>query len=129
MAVLFAPDLYHCMGGNMEIEHRKQGDAIIVNVLSNRLDAQGADEFKEKLSGLISDGNRSIILDISRVDFVDSSGLGAMVSVFKAIGEDGEMVICGSSEAAMRMFKLTRMNRVFRIFENEEDAVRALSKE
>ena len=113
----------------MEIEHRKQGDAIIVNILSNRLDAQGADEFKEKMSGLISDGNQCIILDISRVDFVDSSGLGAMVSVFKVIGEDGEMVISGPSEAAMRMFKLTRMNRVFRIFDNEEDAIRAVSKE
>ena len=112
----------------MEIEHNKQGHVLIVNILSNRLDAQGADEFKEKMSGLISSGNRCIILDISKVDFVDSSGLGAMVSVFKMIGEDGEMVICGPSEAAMRMFKLTRMNRVFRIFENEKNAVHALSK-
>jgi anti-sigma B factor antagonist len=85
----------------MEIEHRKQEDVLIVNILSDRLDAQGV---------------------------VDSSGLGAMVSVFKLIGEDGEIVICGPSEAAMRMFKLTRMNRVFRIFEKEEEAVRALSK-
>jgi anti-sigma B factor antagonist len=112
----------------MEIEHRKQEDVLIVNILSDRLDAQGADDFREAMSGLVSSGNRSIILDISRVNFVDSSGLGAMVSVFKLIGEDGEIVICGPSEAAMRMFKLTRMNRVFRIFEKEEEAVRALSK-
>ena len=112
----------------MEIEHRKQGDVLIVDVLSNRMDAQSADEFREKMSGLISSGNHSIILDISKVDFVDSSGLGAMVSVHKVMGEDGEIAICGPTEAAMRMFKLTRMNRVFRIFDKEEDAVQALSK-
>lgn len=111
----------------MEIEHRKQEDILIVKIMNPRLDAQGADDFRNQMSHLISSGNRRITLDISDVDFVDSSGLGAMVSVLKLIGEDGDMVISGPTDSAMRMFKLTRMNKVFRIFENEEDAVRAFS--
>lgn len=112
----------------MEIEHRKQEDVLIVKIMNSRLDAQEADDFRDRMSKLISSGNRFITLDISDVDFVDSSGLGAMVSVLKLIGKDGDIVISGPTESAMRMFKLTRMNKVFRIFEKEEDAVRALSK-
>jgi anti-sigma B factor antagonist len=112
----------------MEIEHRKQGDVLMARILNNRLDAQSADDFRNTMSDFISNGNRCITLDISEVDFVDSSGLGAMVSVLKLIGEDGDIAICGPTESAMRMFKLTRMNKVFRIFDKEEDAVSALSK-
>ncbi len=112
----------------MEIEHRKKDDILIAKVLGNRLDAHGAGDLKEKMSGFISSGNNLITLDISEVDFVDSSGLGAMVSVLKLMGEDGDLVICGVTEPVMRLFKLTRMNKVFRIFEQVEDAVSALSK-
>ena len=112
----------------MEIEHRKQGDILIAKIMNNRLDAQGAEDFRHTMSDFIASGNRCITLDISEVDFVDSSGLGAMVSVLKLIGEDGDIAICSPTEPAMRMFKLTRMNKVFRIFEREEDAVKALSK-
>ncbi len=112
----------------MEIEHRKEGDILITKILNNRLDAHGADGFREKMSERISGGDRRIVLDISEVDFVDSSGLGAMVSVFKLIGDNGEIVISGPTDAAMRMFKLTRMNKVFRVFEKEADAIHALSQ-
>jgi anti-sigma B factor antagonist len=111
----------------MEIEQTKQGHILIAKILNKRLDARGADDFRKIMLKSISNGGRSIVLDISEVDFVDSSGLGAMVSVLKSLGEDGDIVICGPSESAMRMFKLTRMNKVFRIVENQDEAVRALS--
>lgn len=111
----------------MELEHRKQDGVLVVKIMNNRLDAQGADDFRNRMSELISGGNRCISLNMSGVDFIDSSGLGAMVSVLKLMGQDGDIVISGPKESAMRMFKLTRMNKVFRIFDKEEDAVLALS--
>jgi anti-sigma B factor antagonist len=113
----------------MEIEHSKKDNVLIVRIMNSRLDAQEADDFRNIMSGFISDGYRCITLDISEVAFIDSSGLGAMVSVLKMMGEEGDIAICGATESAMRMFKLTRMNKVFRIFEKEDDAVHALSKE
>ncbi|MDY6837851.1 MAG: STAS domain-containing protein [Thermodesulfobacteriota bacterium] len=113
----------------MEIEQRREGDILVAKILNDRLDARGADDFRKAMSGFVSDGNRRIILDISAVDFVDSSGLGALVSALKLMGGDGDILICGAPDPVMRMFKLTRMNKVFRIFEEQQDAVRALSVE
>ena len=112
----------------MHVEDRKEGDVLIVKVLDKRLDAQAANDFKEKISGYISNGSQSIVLNMSEVDFVDSSGLGAMVSVLKLLGEEGQLVICGTAESVMRLFKLTRMNKLFSIFEGESEAIDALSK-
>ena len=111
----------------MEIEDKKSGNVLIVKILNKRLDAQGAAGFKDKMLDYISGGSHSIVLNISEVDFVDSSGLGAMVSVLKVLGKEGSLAICGATESVMRMFKLTRMNKVFGMFEKQREAVAALS--
>jgi anti-sigma B factor antagonist len=111
----------------MQVEDRKEGDVLVVKLLGARLDAKNADEFRSTISGYISGGNERIVLDMSQVDFVDSSGLGAMVSVLKSLGNENRLGICGTQESVMRMFKLTRVNKVFNIFDGETQAVRALS--
>jgi anti-sigma B factor antagonist len=61
------------------------------------------------------------------VDFIDSSGLGAIVSALKTIGRNGDLVLCGIKETVMSLFRLTRMDRVFRIFTDQGEATAALS--
>ena len=112
----------------MQFEERKEGNVQIVKILNKRLDALEASDFKEKMSEYISSGSNLIVLNISEVDFVGSSGLGAMVSVLKMLVGDGRLAICGTTEKVMRMFKLTRMNKIFSIFESEEEAINSLSE-
>ena len=112
----------------MQVEEKIEGDVLVVKVLNKRLDARTANDFKEKMSGYVNNGSHLIVLNMYDVDFVDSSGLGAMVSVLKSLGGDGQLVICGTTEAVARMFKLTRMNKVFSMFEGEGEAIEALSK-
>ena len=71
---------------------------------------------------IISSGNNQLILDISRLSFMDSSSLGAMVSVLKQIGGTGKMVIFGASGAVLELFKLTRMDRIFTLTNDLETA-------
>jgi anti-sigma B factor antagonist len=80
------------------------------------------------MSEWIGAGNRRIVLNLSEVDFIDSSGLGAIVSSLKKIGNDGDLVICSVRETVMSLFRLTRMNRVFDILSSEEEAIGALSR-
>ena len=68
-----------------------------------------------------------IVLDMSDVTFIDSSGLGALIASLKIIGDDGELVLCGARDTVESMFKLTRMNKVFRMFGSPEEAVSSLS--
>ncbi len=111
----------------MQVEDKKEGNVLVVKILNNRLDAHGANEFKEKMSEYISNGNQLIVLNLSEVDFVDSSGLGAMVSVLKMLGENAQLAVCNVTEQVERLFKLTRMNKVFNMFGSEREAIDVLS--
>ena len=112
----------------MQLHQNKMGDVLIVRPLERRIDAATATEFKEKMSEWIGAGNRRIVLNLSEVDFIDSSGLGAIVSSLKKIGNDGDLVICSVRETVMSLFRLTGMNRVFDILSSEEEAIGALSR-
>jgi anti-sigma B factor antagonist len=112
----------------MQVEDKAIGAVTVVKVYDKRLVAKVAVEFKENMLRLINQGNRSLALDLSDVDFVDSSGLGAIVSSLKAIGRDGDLVVCGLKEPVMQVFSLTRMDKVFRIFSNVEEAAAYLGK-
>ena len=111
----------------MRFEHTKMGNVLVARVLDNRIVAEVAPRFKHQLIDYISEGNRAIVLDMRAVNFIDSSGLGALVSSLKAIGNDGDLVLSGAGGTVASMFKLTRMDKVFRMFGTTEEAVAALS--
>jgi len=99
----------------------------IIAVNEPRLVAANAPKLREDLAGIIDAGNNRLILDLSGVDFVDSSGLGAIVGALKRISVRGDLVVCGLGQSPAQLFRLTRMDKVFRIFGAAEDAVAALS--
>jgi len=111
----------------MQIEIEQQNGITVVRALERRIDASISSEFKAKLLETVQEGSRRIVLDISMVEFIDSSGLGAIISGLKAVGEDGQLVVSGSTENVRAMFKLTRMDRIFAIYDSEQEAVQALT--
>jgi anti-sigma B factor antagonist len=111
----------------MRFEESKVGKVLIAKVLDGRIAADVAPRFKAYLGEYISNGNRSIVLDLAAVTFIDSSGLGALVSSLKSMGNDGDLVISGARATVASMFKLTRMDKVFRMYESNDAAVAALS--
>ena len=110
----------------MKLEDSKRGGALVIKLLGDRLDAAAAPEFKETVSNRIDAGEDTILLDLSDVDFIDSSGLGALVSVLKRMSPTGQLVVCGLRDAAFNMFRLTRMDKVFPIFPSQDEALNAL---
>ena len=111
----------------MRFEENRAGDVLVAKVLENRIVAEVAPRFKAQLLQYINAGNKEIVLDLSAVTFIDSSGLGALVSILKAMGQDGDLVLCGTTGTVTSMFKLTRMDKVFRMFSTTDDAVAALT--
>jgi anti-sigma B factor antagonist len=110
----------------MRFEENKVGNVLIAKVLDGRIAADIAPSFKANLGEYINSGNRAIVLDLTAVTFIDSSGLGALISSLKSMG-DGDLVISGARATVASMFKLTRMDKVFRMYENTDAAVAALS--
>ena len=110
----------------MVFEETRFGDVLVAKVAERRIAAEVAHQLKEALADVVKKGNRRIVLDLSDVTFIDSGGLGALISSLKAVGGDGELVLAGSCDAVVNMFKLTRMNKVFRMFDTPDQAVAAL---
>jgi anti-sigma B factor antagonist len=103
------------------------GNLSIAKVLESRITADVAPRFKQDLIAFVTMVKRPVILDLSGVTFIDSSGLGALIGSLKVMSDDGELILCGARDSVAGMFKLTRMNKVFRMFPSVEDAVSALS--
>lgn len=111
----------------MEFNTKAVGEVTIVSPVKNRLDAVLAPKLKELVTGLVADGNNKIVLDVSKVEFMDSSGLGAAVAALKIVGGNGEMAVCGAGGLVADLFKLTHMDRVFTMAANEDDALAKLA--
>jgi anti-sigma B factor antagonist len=109
----------------MKIETRTSGDAVIVEVKDRRVEARDASELKEKIAALIAGGNENIVLDLSEVEVIDSSGLGAIVASFKLLGGTGQFAIAGARGTVQSMFKLTRVDQVIRFVTTADQALGA----
>ena len=73
----------------MRFEENKVGDVLVAKVLDGRIAADIAPRFKAHLAEYMTNGNRSIVLDLAAVTFIDSSGLGALVSSLKSMEQTG----------------------------------------
>ncbi|MTE00628.1 STAS domain-containing protein [Paracoccus sp. YIM 132242] len=88
---------------------------LLVAIEEARIDAAIATRFKDRLRDIVLRGRKPVRLDMRRVDFMDSSGLGAMIAVRKALPEALPLVLEGLTPNVERVFRLTRMDTVFDI--------------
>ena len=102
----------------MELTTAQMGDTLCVTVLAERIDAAVAIRFKDAMREITTGGEGNVMLDLSRVDFVDSSGLGAIVAAMKQLGGARRLDLAGLNPNVEKVFRLTRMNQVFRIHDS-----------
>ena len=107
---------------NLQIEER--GRVVLLVVQEERLDAHNSGELKAQMVKLFEEGKINLVIDLQGVKFVDSSGLGAMVSGFKnASSRNGSLKLSGLQLQVKSMFELTRLHRVFEIFPDVDEAL------
>ena len=106
----------------MNLTSTTDGAHKIVTVNEARIDAAVALSFKESMR-VETDGVPRIILNLEKVEFVDSSGLGAIVASMKAMGNPRAMTLAGLNPTVEKVFRLTRMDSVFPLFTSLDDAL------
>lgn len=111
----------------MKTETNRVGQTTVIKLLEPRLGADKAAEFKAEVGRHVDAGETKIVLDLSELTFMDSSGLGALVAVLKMIGKRGDLTIAGTQDSVQTLFRLTRMDKVFRSFATVPEAVQALT--
>ncbi len=112
----------------MNINIDEKGATVLIEVREERLDAHNSSELKTQMLSLFDEGKNNIVIDLKDVRFVDSSGLGSLVSGFKnASARNGNLKLCGLQPQVKSMFELTRLHRVFEIFPDSEEALASFS--
>ena len=108
----------------MNYKTEAKGDIMVIYVREERLDAHNSDELKHEMQRLFEEGDKNILVDLKDVRFIDSSGLGALVSGFKnAISHQGNLKLSTLQPQVKSMFELTRLHRVFEIFGSTAEAL------
>lgn len=108
----------------MELLAEQRGEILVVCAMQDRIDAAGAIQFKDKMRELTQSPAPRVVLDLSRVTFLDSSGLGAVVAVLKALAPDRKLELSGLTATVQKVFRLTRMDSVFTIHDHVPDGMR-----
>jgi len=107
----------------VQIDVSKEGDVVVVTVEGD-LDANTSPDLRAKFEELIGQGENQYIIDLAGVAFMDSSGIAALVNLFKRVRIGaGDVKLCGIREEIMKIFRLTRLDRVFDIFDTRAEAV------
>lgn len=86
-----------------------------ITVTEARIDAAIATQFKDALRAIVMKSHKPVHLNLHNVDFMDSSGLGAMIAVRKSLPDSLPMVLLAVTPNVERVFRLTRMDSVFEI--------------
>jgi anti-sigma B factor antagonist len=111
----------------MIVRVEDKGTAVLIEVKEERLDAHNSGDLKAQMLTLFEEGKQQLVIDLQEVRFVDSSGLGALVSGFKnASARNGNLKLCGLQPQVKSMFELTRLHRVFEIFPTSQEALASL---
>lgn len=97
----------------MNVKSEKQGKITVLKCTGS-LDAESIAAFKKTTQKLVDDGNHYFVIDATGLTFIDSMGLGAIISLMRRVQADrGEIKIAGLTPDVRMIFELTRLHRVF----------------
>jgi anti-sigma B factor antagonist len=99
----------------MQIDVRSDDQVLTAAVGESRLDAAVAIQFKDRMREIVATAPGRVVLDLGHVGFLDSSGLGAVIAVKKMLDPDRRLELAHLTPSVERVFRLTRMDRVFTI--------------
>ena len=99
----------------MMIARRDTPEGTVLTVEAARIDAAGAVAFKDAFRERTAEGEGPVILDLGAVEFVDSSGLGAVVAAMKMLAPARRLDLADLRPAVDKLFRLTRMDQIFTI--------------
>lgn len=107
----------------MKLANETIGGVEVIEIPVKALDADTAKDFRQEIGGLTQKGGR-FVFDLSQVEFVDSSGLGAILSCLRQLNtKGGDLKLCNMAAPVRAMFELVRMHRVIEIHDSRKSAV------
>lgn len=115
------------MSGNLNTQVRKTADNVAVIDISGELNGYGEEALMAAYTAASNGRTRSIILNFSDLEYMNSSGIGLLVTMLIRVQRQKQQLLAyGLSEHYQQIFELTRLNEAIAIYENEDAAVSAV---
>ena len=113
----------------LKINSREVDGVTVVSLDGRVVLGEETNSLREKVKGLLAEGKRKLVLDMSNVTLIDSAGLGTLVGVHQSAATRGATLrLCNLGAKFKELLQMTRLLTVFEVSTNEAEAVRSLSK-
>jgi anti-sigma B factor antagonist len=110
------------------LSNRQVGDVTVIDAVGRITLGEGASTFRETIRDLATGGHKKILLNLGDVSYIDSSGIGELVSGFTTVtNQGGQLKLLGLSKRIQDLLQVTKLYTVFEVFDDEAEAVRSFS--
>jgi anti-sigma B factor antagonist len=112
----------------MQIEERSVGGVVVLDVKGKITLGDGDELLKDKINSLVNQGHKQIVLNLAGVPYIDSAGLGEIVSTYTTVSrQGGSLKLLNLTKRITDLLSITKLLTVFETFDSESDAVKSFS--
>ena len=113
---------------SVKLATRQVGDVTVVDAVGRITLGEGASMFRDTIRDLASSGHKKLLLNLAEISYIDSSGIGEMVSGFTTVTNQGGAVkLLNLTKRVKDLLQITKLYTVFEVFDDEAAAVRSFS--
>ena len=113
---------------SVKLTTRQVGDVTVIDATGRITLGEGASTFRDTVRDLATKGNKKLLVNLGDVSYIDSSGIGEMVSGFTTVtNHGGQLKLLGLSKRVKDLLQITKLYTVFEVFDDEAAAVRSFS--
>jgi anti-sigma B factor antagonist len=111
----------------LKVEPRQVREGVTILALGGEVDVYTSPRLKQEMTDLISTGTRKLVIDLTEVQYLDSTGLGVLIGGLKRAREhDGDLRLICDNLRILRIFEITGLTKIFDIYRNESEALAGL---
>ncbi len=108
----------------MKIKERSEGAVTVLELSGKIMGGADYERFHGEVRRLVGEGKKSLLLDFGGVSWINSTGLGLLISAYTTLRrEGGQMKVCNVKDRVRSIFYVTQLNKVFESFDTCEDAL------
>jgi len=111
---------------SIKLSNRQVGDVTVVDAAGRITLGEGSSALRDMLRDMVAKGQKKILLNLSEVSYIDSSGIGELVSGFTTVtNQGGSLKLLGLTKRVKDLLQITKLYTVFEVFDDESTAVRS----
>jgi len=112
----------------VKLTTRQVGDVTVIDAVGRITLGDGASNFRDTIRDLLAGGKKKLLLNLAEVSYIDSSGIGELVSAYSTVtNQGGQMKLLNLTKRVKDLLQITKLYTVFEVFDEEATAIRSFS--